>query len=509
MGDSYAMPSRVEGLGRRTTIPSAIVSVYATSIILLGFIFSSERFLHWFIVPVGLCGIIIGIDAVNWLRGRVSLFSPIGIIGALGYHFFFLAPLLHVYWDTWMRYITPPSDWRPWLGGMAALNFIGILIYRWARRWAWHKQIQVQKSARVWIINKPIFVSTLLVALMFSAVLQTLVYIQFGGIEGYISAYENYEWDRFVGMGYIFSLSEIFPILLAILYAFYARKRNWKSWTSIAIFLLLFLLISLLFGGLRGSRSATIWKLFWAVGIIHFWVRPVSKRMVVLGLVFLLGFMYVYGLYKGGGRDAIVQLLDDPQRRVVLESQTGRTFETMLLGDLGRSDVQAFLLYRLTSPYSDYQYAWGRTYLAGAVTWIPRVIWPDRPPAKVKEGTEALYGAGSYDPVNRAASNVYGLAGEAMLNFGILGIPFAFALFGYIVGRMERFIATLSPDDARWFLVPFLVNLCFNILHSDSDNIVFFLVSNGLLPFLVIFISRKVVDHSVQVDSGHVPIRMR
>src|SRR5271163_3327239 len=45
---------------------------------------SSSRFQHWFLIPVSLCGILIGIDAVEWLRGRVDLYDPAGIVGLLG-----------------------------------------------------------------------------------------------------------------------------------------------------------------------------------------------------------------------------------------------------------------------------------------------------------------------------------------------------------------------------------------------------------------------------------------
>src|SRR5258708_32923906 len=86
------------------------------------FLLASEQTAHWFLIPVLCCGIVIGCDAVDWFRGRLSLFDPAGIIGLLGVHFFFLAPLLHVTWDSWMRYIDPPLDWRELLGCIANLN---------------------------------------------------------------------------------------------------------------------------------------------------------------------------------------------------------------------------------------------------------------------------------------------------------------------------------------------------------------------------------------------------
>jgi hypothetical protein len=95
---------------------------------------------------------LIGCDAIDWFRGRLSLFDPAGIIGLVGVHFFFLAPLLHVTWDSWMLYINPPPGWRDWLGGMAILNAAGLVLYRCAKKRAaiWEKQT---RKETVWQLN--------------------------------------------------------------------------------------------------------------------------------------------------------------------------------------------------------------------------------------------------------------------------------------------------------------------------------------------------------------------
>ena len=65
----------------------------------------------------------------------------------------------------------------------------------------------------------------------------------------------------------------------------------------------------------------------------------------------------------------------------------------------------------------DFQYSYGKTYAEAFAFMIPKYLWPDRPEGKVTAGTEALFGRGSYDPVLHRATYIYGLAGEAMLNF--------------------------------------------------------------------------------------------
>jgi hypothetical protein len=51
---------------------------------------------HWFVIPVTFAGILVSVDAVDWVRKRCDVFDPQAMIGLLGTHFFFLAPLLHV-----------------------------------------------------------------------------------------------------------------------------------------------------------------------------------------------------------------------------------------------------------------------------------------------------------------------------------------------------------------------------------------------------------------------------
>ena len=126
--------------------------------------------------------------------------------------------------------------------------------------------------------------------------------------------------------------------------------------------------------------------------------------------------------------------------------------------------------------------------MGGISILLPRQIFPNRPDTKVREGTNALYGQGSYVPGSVGSSRVYGLAGEAMLNFSAWVIPLAYLLFGLIVGWLRRFIASLDGSDARWLLVPILVNFVVLIPVSDSDNLIFFLVKRLAIPLLLILV---------------------
>lgn len=470
---------------------SIVTSAAATALILFGFWAEDEAFSHWFVLPLFGCGAVIGVDLVDWLRGRRNAFDVVGVLGLLGYHFFFLAPLLHVRWDFWMDQVVPPPDWRDWLGGMALFNVFGLLVYRLTRGLFAAAPRWTRPRREVRRIHARRFVPLIAAALLLSAAFQLGAYASFGGILGYITAFEAGD-GSFEGMGWVFVLSEKFPILALIAYAVHARRRGAApSEATIAALLVGYLVLTFLFGGLRGSRSNTIWSLFWAAGVLHFWLRPLPKRLVYAGVVFVGLFMYVYGFYKSGGSAAVLTALQDRSQLESLERRGRRGAETVILGDLARADVQAYILYRMF--HSDYELAWGRTYVGAAALLIPRSVWPDRPADKVREGTQVQYGRDAYRPGGSRSSRVYGLAGEFMLNFGPAAVPFVYALLGLVVGRTSRLMASLDPQDARWLLVPFFINLCFVVLGMDSDNILFFSVKNGLLPVLVVYLGSEVV----------------
>ena len=474
---------------------SAGISTLICTLVILYLMLTTDKMVHWFVIPVFFSGCVIGIDMVNWLRGRLAIFDPVGILGLLGFHFFFLAPLLHVHWDQWVEPWYPtPQDWRPWLGEMAFLNLFGLLFYCLFRT-PWLSRRKVPQRRVTWRIYYQRFFPLLAVAMLLAAGLQLLVYVRFGGITAYIAEATDLSQEgasNFQNLGIVFLISESFPLLALIGFVMFAKNRQWlRRWWVLLAVIVIFLGLQLLFGGLRGSRSNVVWALFWAVGIIHLWLHPITRKHIVFGLLFLVFFMYFYGFFKAGGLEGLQNAFAGGKALAQLEQDSGRDFQSMLLGDMGRSDVQALMLYRISQPDSDYQYAAGRTYAAATTILLPSTILPDKPPNKSKEGTELFFGAGTYQPGVWVSSKVYGLAGEAMLNFGPVAVPFVFIPFGFLVGWVRRCSLTWPTGDSRLLLLPMMVNLCFVVLVSDMDNNVFFLFKNAGLPTLLIALGTK------------------
>jgi len=219
--------------------------------------------------------------------------------------------------------------------------------------------------------------------------------------------------------------------------------------------------------------------------MIHYGMRPVSRKAIAAFAVVMLAFMYFYGFYKYAGAEGIRAFTDSEWRAQAVE-KSGRSFGSVLVQDLARTDVQAFALYRLmTSPH---EYAMGRTYLGAFNLLVPRSISDDRLPTKLKWTTDLEYGEGAYESNHYPSSRVYGLTGEAMLNFGVVGVPLAFALFGYLIAKMSNLSRSVDPRDCRVLLIPFFACIAIVVLAHDLDVDLFIAVKNSLLPFSVIYL---------------------
>lgn len=495
----HARANRSAAIARRDMpawLVDAVTSfLFATSIAVLCITLIDDC-RHAFIVPVLICGGLVGVDAVAWLRGRRDLLDPAGLVGVAGWHLFFAAPLLHVGIDYWIVYVEQPGDWRDWLEPMAWLNVAGLLIYFVVRAWTGRAIVSPSTAAApqlVRVMDDQRFRRVWPAAMAVAAVLQAVVYIRFGGLSGYIVAFSEGA-EQFAGYGAIFAVSETFPILFVIAAAYYAGRRSQlASWWYVAAVLVGFVVLKFAFGGMRGSRGHFIYGLFWTLAILHLTVRPLSRRVLIVVGAALVGFMYLYGFYKDYGSGAL-EALTDTRARIGMVDGSSRTVETLLLGDLGRADVQAYLLYRLSPECvaAHYEPCGGQTYLGTLALFVPHSLWPDRPPTKIKAGTDAMFGPHVFER-EMSSTYSYGLAGEAMLNFGPAAVPLSFVVLALAVTWLERTRRALHPTDVRRFLWPFAVSVGLMLLVWDSDVLLFYTLKEALLPAALLWYASRPV----------------
>jgi hypothetical protein len=431
---------------------------------------------HWFLIPVMTCGILSGVDVVRWLRGRLDLFDPKTIIACLAFYGFFVAPILHVAWDRFGAGfdLLLWGDWRPWLGMMASLNAIGLVAYRIAHNWSF----AATKASRTrWEISDKRFYPVFAVALLTSAAGVTTYLWQMGGILGEVEAFEANQ-AAFVGKGWLLMIAWPLAILsfIVLVFTWTGYQKKIRHGLTIGILLLSIAGIGhFVLMGWHGSRSATIWALFWMAGIVHYYFHKLSPKIMAPGVILVIGFMYFYGFYKERGR-AGFEVLNSPSTWLEPKGYQ-RDLKGLLLGDLARADTTAFILHNLVKDPGDYSYRWGLTYAGATTILIPKNIWPSRPDFKTDAGTEAQLGKST----PWVSTRVYGLAGEALLNFGPVGVVPAFAIYGCFLGWYRRKFKSWHVSDARMFLAPFWAMLFAFAFVGDSDNLIFAAVTQGAI----------------------------
>jgi hypothetical protein len=457
--------------------------------------------MHWFIVPVFACGVLCCFDGLLLFsnHGR-NLFQPVPLLGAFGVYFFLVGPLLHTatdYWftsDVWAP-TEIPEDWRTWLGLMALINLLGLGMYKALYR-PFTGLFLRRQSSRLPILDVRLVASNGVIFIAGVFLLQLYVYYRFGGIGGFVEAFSSATQGRgtdFAGLGWLLSLAESFPVLFAIVCSVLFRRHLQRIGSlRLLVYIGATFALTLLFGGLRGSRGNTIFTIAYIVGIIHFTVRPLTVRVLaVCGSVCLL-FMYVYGFYKANPRllfdpAAFVDAVSSSESRDDLERTSRRGLQAVLMGDLERSDVQAYLLFRMLQQGANVELAYGRTYVEGALDFIPYGLFHYRLPGKLKYGTDAVFGSGTFSPGRSSSAKIYGLAGETMLNFGPYGSPFGFILLAAAVGYARASNQRLSTSaDSGWYLAPIISLACIVLLSSDLDNVIYLLLQHALMPFILI-----------------------
>lgn len=496
---SLPWSGRSHYVGGTNDLSSWSISVIVCVGTACGFIAFSTNFWHWFVIPVTLGSIIITQDAVEWFRRRTDVFDPTGWVGLYGVHYFLMAPFLHVAWDYWYGDRFAPSDWRPWIGWIAVVNLVGLVGFRWSRRVTMGI---VLPPRTCWRINKTRALFVMPSMFAFAGLLQIWIYWKFGGVSGFVEAHDQgalIPANPFQGYGALFSVADSFPMLLSFSYVMVARWRPaWRTWPAILAVLLAQLASEIIFGGLRGNRSNVVIGMFWTIGLIHLFVKPLGRKHVLAGIVSIVLYMNVAYFYKHGGIDAFLNIMDAGSRaKVTGVKGVDDERKFVVLHDFARTDIQALALYVLSTS-DDYELAMGRSYAAALVAWVPRAVWPDRPQNVRKERTELLYGQRSPNRhyPDATVPIIFGASGEAMLNFGRWSAPIPIVLWGVFVGWATVIYRRMSREDARSLMLPFTIVMSIVVLIGDSHNQVQLLATHAAIPFFALWlITDKVKAH--------------
>jgi hypothetical protein len=457
------------------------------------FITLDHKFLHWFILPSTVCGAVCMSSLMGAMRQDRLFTDPLLLVSILGYHNVYLAPMLQVYWD--YRIIAlpiQPVDFRPWLGRAACINLVGITIFIYIFSRVMNSSAGAKKFQRVWVIDRSRLVLLGLLVVLASVAMQVYVYSDFGGISGYVDRY-LYDREAWNNKGALLVIAESAPLMGVLILGCLQQKRLGRrpirrtSWPLLIVCGLVFLMLQTVFGGLRGSRSNIVVNCFFAAGIVHQVFRPLSKTIVIFLGIAAVAFSYYYIFFKDFGYAGVSAAVSLEGRQSLL-SQSGRSIENVFIADFSRSDVLAFIVQELANGQS-VDLAKGRTYVGTLSLLVPRIIWPERPPTKLKWTTELENGPGTFGIGAYRSSRMYGQLGEAMLNFGYLGVPISFGLMGFVLGKLSILSQQLWTTDARRMLLPGMVIASVCMVIQDSDNVLYFIAQYLAIPWTIIWIS--------------------
>lgn len=401
----------------------------------------------------------------------------------------YLAPLAHFasnFWIIFNNSLILPKNWEPYVFTIAVINAIGILVFINCYNYFYYLE---SKNKTVFLLSQDSNINYIYLFGCISFIFQLYIYIQLGGLSGFIATYEaRGEEQGFGGFGLLFMISEFLPTALILL--FYIKVQSspsLKNRNTIFIFLLILFISCIFFGGLRGSRSNTILTIIHAVMVIHFYIRKFAYKELAVAGIFLLSFMFVYKFYKQGGVEAVKQFSEG-----TIDKSTDKydfNLLEMMLTDFARADIQPYLIYRFDN--FKYQPKFGATYIGGILHYLPSfAIDRNNLTTKKTAATELLYQQKG-ENIGYFTTRIFGLVGEYILNFGYATAFLVFIPLAFFLARLDKWIKQLQPNDIRNFIVPLWILFVIFLFNADFDNAIFFFMKRMFLAMLLVFLISK------------------
>ncbi len=157
----------------------------------------------------------------------------------------------------------------------------------------------------------------------------------------------------------------------------------------------------------------------------------------------------------------------------------------------GRADFihQVAYIYSMTPSVVPYQY--GKTYSFFLVSFIPRLLWPDKPTAGSANGFYAVtYGINSEEGAKTTTFGV-SILGEAFMNFGWPGVVLIMLLQGILIGAMQHsFGGRDSGSGGQAVFLAFFVYFL-NGIGSSAEIMFGGILQNLILGYLLLLWARQ------------------
>lgn len=157
----------------------------------------------------------------------------------------------------------------------------------------------------------------------------------------------------------------------------------------------------------------------------------------------------------------------------------------------GRADFvhQVAYIYSMTPAVVPYQL--GKTYSFFVVTFVPRIVWPDKPVAGNANGFYAVtYGVTSEEGAKTTAFGV-SVLGESYMNFGWFGVVFMMLLQGLLISAIQHSFgnAVSGPGGQAVFLAFFVYFL--NGIGSSAEIMFGGIIQNLICGYLLLLWAKQ------------------
>ncbi|MDM1780932.1 oligosaccharide repeat unit polymerase [Acinetobacter indicus] len=388
------------------------------------------------------------------------------------FFYFAIAPLLHFYTE----YYAADLFFRNFELALFNLNLINIFgIIFLILGFCFANGLKLKNNSKASIrINWKILCNLSFTYFMFS--LCYFIYLSMTTTLFYVEAKNELEGSNL----FQYMILESTPIIFTWGILGYLKLKNK---TNFLFYFILFLIVTILFAGLRGSRVTIIFNVVNFLLLYSFLIKPLNWKKFIPLLIIGFVFNTVYSNYKYSGIEGLKNYLSTGEKASYIATKENSTL-LFLLGDLARSDVQSKIIENIE--YGQYK----PSYMPETYTKAITLILPDKLDIENFEskrilGTEALYGFKGDNYYS--SSRIYGLLGEGLINFSFYSIPFIFFLYGVIHLLCLNVISVIRTNQYILFL-PLVFFMPIYLIFYDLDNIIFQILKNWTAPFLVFII---------------------
>lgn len=482
---------------RKEYVPSFFVAFVFCIVASLVFSLSNNRLQIEFLLILTLSGSLALSDFLDVLRGKRDIFSMRSLVSVVMFHTTYVAPVLHIWVEYYPSFLVLPLSMSEAFMDHAILQFFCVLGYfTFVRVFLKRKEEARDGTSGFPIANdpsRPVIAKWLRTAGTLSFIIFLYTVVEAGGPLTWLSAQFDYRNDLTTS-GWLITLAEAFPSLFFMSYVAGLSKSLSRRALLQRVFLafVVFVIVTFITSGLRGSRANLVWPTLSALAVIHILFFRVKLRLFAVFAILGVIFAGVYDVYKKSGLDGLQVVQEQGLDAHSADSQYTFGLESVLLGDFSRAAIQAILLDRWNS--AGFKPYLGATYLGDTLLFIPGTEASMTVPHKSLAATDILYGAGAAKYTDEVATRIYGLQGEALINFGPIGAVLIFIPFAYIVARTERLHgkAVMLQSARHVILYATLVPVILLLYLSDFDNVLRNLTSNALLPFIALFVGTLV-----------------